>query len=81
MKATVNQLWDTYREIISFDNSEFDRPTSISDLKKCENVLVGSKICNGGPTEVMIDDSIYLVIPAKLRHPSGGGSMCVLEIQ
>ena len=80
MKATINKLWDTRREIISFDNSEFERPTSISDLKKCENVLVGAKICKGGPTEVMIDDDIYLVVPVKLRHPSGGGSMYVLEI-
>lgn len=79
MKATVNQLWDTYREIISFDNSEFERPTSFSDLKKCENVIVGTKICKGGPTEVMIDDSIYLVMPVKLQHP-GGGSMYVLEV-
>jgi hypothetical protein len=80
MKATVNQLWDTYREIITFDNSEFERPTSINDLKKCENVIVGAKIFKGGPTEVMIDDSIYLVTPVKLQHPSGGGSMIVLEI-
>ena len=80
MKATVNQLWDTCREIISFENSEFERPTSMSDLKKCENVIVGEKICKGGPTEVMIDDSIYLVTPVKLQHPSGGGSMLALEI-
>ena len=80
MKATVRRLWDTYREIISFDNSEFDRPTSISELKKCDNVLVGDKICKGGPTEVMIDNHIYLVMPAKIRHPSGCGSMYVLEI-
>jgi len=85
MKATVNQLWDTCREIICYDDSEFERPTSISDLKKCENVLLGDKICKGGPTEVMIDDSvghsrIYLVMPVKLQHPSGGGSMFALEI-
>ncbi len=80
MKATISQLWETGRELITFDDSEFDRPTSISDLKKCENVIVGAKICKGGPTEVMIDDSIYLVMPVKLQHPSGGGSMFALEI-
>ena len=79
MKATVNQLWDTHREIISFDDSECDRPHTISDLKKCENVLVGAKICKGGPTEVMIDDSIFLVMPVKVRHPAGG-TMCILEV-
>ena len=79
MKATVSQLWDTCREIITFDNSDSDRPTSISDLKKCENVLVGEKI-KGGPTEVMIDDQIYMAMPVKLRHPSGGGTMYVLEV-
>ncbi len=80
MKATISQLWETGRELINFDDSEFERPTSISDLKKCENVIVGAKICKGGPTEVMIDDSIYLVMPVKLQHPSGGGSMFALEI-
>ena len=73
MKATVSQLFNTYREIISFDNSEFERPKSFSELKKCENVLVGSKVCKGGPTEVMIDDRIYMVESVKLRHPAGGG--------
>ena len=80
MKATVNQLWDTCREIICYDDSEFERPTSISDLKKCANVIVGAKICKGGPTEVMINNNIYLVMPVKLQHPSGGGSMFALEI-
>jgi hypothetical protein len=79
MKATVNQLWDTCREIICFDDSEFERPTSISDLKKCENVIVGAKICKGGPTEVMIDDSVVLVEPMKVRHPAGG-TMYILEV-
>ena len=80
MKATVNQLWETGRMIISFDDSDVCRPSSIAELKKCENVIVGAKICKGGPTEVMIDDSIYLVMPVKLQHPSGGGSMFALEI-
>lgn len=80
MKATISQLWETCREIIVYDNSEFERPQSFADLKKCENIIVGAKICKGGPTEVMIDDSIYLVMPVKLQHPSGGGSMFALEI-
>lgn len=80
MKATVSQLWDTYRKIISFNDSEIDRPASISQLKKCENVLVGDKLFKGGPTEVMIDDKIYLVEPVKLQHPTGCGSIYALEI-
>ena len=84
MKATISQLWETCREIICFDDSEFERPTSISDLKKCENVIVGAKICKGGPTEVLIEEGsttryIYIT-PVRLQHPSGGGSMYVLEV-
>ena len=77
MKATVDYLWDTHREIISFDNDEFERPTSISELKKCDNVLVGDKIPHVG-YEVLIDDQIYIVSPVKLRH--FGGSMLALEV-
>lgn len=80
MKATVNELWDTGREIIAYDHSDIERPTSIRDLKECENVIVGTKICKGGPTEVMIDEQIYMVSHVKLQHPSGGGTMDVLEV-
>ena len=80
MKATINELWGTGREIISFDTDEFERPTSISDLKKCDNVLVGERICKSGPYEVMIENSIYFVSPRKIHHPAGG-SMYVLEVE
>ena len=84
MKATVNQLWETGRMIISFDDSDVCRPSSIAELKKCENVIVGAKICKGGPTEVLIEEGsttryIYIT-PVRLQHPSGGGSMYVLEV-
>lgn len=39
MKATIVELFDTGRDIIAYDNSEFDRPTRVSDLSKCDNVL------------------------------------------
>ena len=81
MKATINELWNSGREIISFDDDEFERPTSISELKKCENVLVGDRICKSGPFEVLIDNSIILVSPRKINHPSGGGSMLILEVE
>jgi hypothetical protein len=80
MRATISELWQSGREIISFDNSEFDRPASISELKKCENVLVGDRLFKGGPFEVLIDNSIVLVSPRKINHPSGFGSFCALEI-
>lgn len=80
MKAVIAQLWETGREVISFDGSDTGRPTSITELKKCDNVLVGSRICKGGPTEVMIDDDIYLAMPVRVSHPSGGGTMYLLEV-
>lgn len=79
MKATIHQLWETETQIIAFDDSEFERPTSFSDLKKCDNVLLGDKIENTKMREVLIDDSIYLVEPIKRSHPYGG-TMYMLEV-
>jgi hypothetical protein len=81
MKATIEDLWETGREILAYDGSEFDRPKSISDLRKCENVLVGEHIDGPkSPIEVLIGECLCLVSPVKLRHPSGGGTMYVLEV-
>jgi hypothetical protein len=81
MKATVKELWDTGREIIAWDDSETDRPTSVTDLKKAGNVIVGDRI-NGprSPHEVLIDSRVYLVAEGKVRHPAGGGTMAILEV-
>ena len=76
MKATIRELWQTGREIISFDNSEFDRPTRISDLKVCKNVLIGER--EHGYYNVMIDNNIYQVKPNKAR--GFGGTIMFLEI-
>lgn len=66
MKATINNLFETGREIISFDGSEFERPQKIGDLKKCDNVVIGDKI-NPDPRckeySVLIEDDIYIVSP------------------
>ena len=40
MKATINELWDTGMQVLSFDNSEFERPFDVSDLKECDNVII-----------------------------------------
>lgn len=79
MKATINELWDTGRLIVSFDDDEFERPQSFTDLKACENVLLGDKISGTKIREVLIDNSIVLVEPTKVRHPVGG-TMYILEV-
>jgi len=83
MKATVKYLWETGREIISFDNSEFDRPRDFGQLKKCDNVIVGERVdedprCK--TREVLIDDKIFFVIPSRVLHPATGDEIRVLEI-
>jgi hypothetical protein len=75
MKATICNLWQTGREIICFDNSEFERPQNFRELKKCENVIVGEKIDDDPrckTREVIIDDKIYYVTPNSANHPAGG---------
>ena len=79
MKATIEDLWETGREILAYDGSEFDRPKSISDLKKCENVLVGDKIPELKMQEVMIDNRIFFIQSTTVRHPMGG-TMYILEV-
>ena len=79
MKATISELWETGRQIISFDDSDTERPQTFSDLKKCENVLIGDKLewCTG--REVFIDNDIFIVTPNICHHPYGG-RMYILEI-
>ena len=79
MKATIGELWNTGRELISFDNNDTKRPQTFSDLKNCDNVLLGDKIDGTKIREVMIDNRIYLVEPIKVNHPQGG-TMCILEV-
>ena len=81
MKATIDFLWDTGRKIISFDGSEFNRPTTFTELKKCDNVIVGEKIDSDSRCKdryVMIDDNFYVVCPATAMHT--GGTVRFLEI-
>jgi hypothetical protein len=81
MKATIQFLWDTGRQIISFDNSELDRPVTFSDLKKCDNVIIGKKIDDDPRCKdrvVLIDNDIYVVSPSSAKHV--GGTVRFLEI-
>lgn len=81
MRATINYLWNTGRRIISFNDSEFNRPTTFSELKKCSNVIVGEKIDDDPGCKarhVMIDDNVYIVYPSSARHV--GGTIKFLEI-
>ena len=83
MKATIGHLWETGRGIITFDNSEIDRPADFGQLKKCDNVIVGERVdedprCK--TREVLIDDKIFFVIPVRIQHPITGDEIRVLEI-
>lgn len=76
MKATISPLWESGVDIIT-DGSEFARPLSVSDLKKCDNIVVGGRI--GDSYEVLIDEQILRVAVRTFRHPCGG-SFRALEI-
>ena len=81
MKATINWLWDTGRELICYDGDEFERPQSFADLKKCENVIIGDKLTGTKMREVLIDNTVVLVEQIRVRHPESGSVMIILEIQ
>jgi len=80
MKATITELWQTGTQIITFDNDEFNSPSSIADLKKCENVLIGKYDKEIRATEILIDNNLVMVAFKKVEHPSGGGKLYVCEI-
>ena len=81
MNATIEQLWDTCRNIISYDGSDTGRPTDFNELAKCDNVLMGNKLPHFGKQarEVLIGDNLEVVIPTTVHHPCGG-TMYVLEV-
>ena len=80
MKAEISKLWDTDRDIVTCEGSEFDRPQSFSDLKDYENVLVGGRIEGTKMREVLIGDRMVIVSPTTVQHPCGG-TMHLLEVQ
>ena len=85
MNATINKLFSTQRDIIAFDNSEFDRPASISQLRKCDNVIVGDRVCGPkSPYQVLIEEgskvSTIFVMPLTIHHPADGSTMLLLEV-
>lgn len=75
MKAIIGELWQTGREILLFDNDGFDRIQSFDELKQCENVEFDKKA-----KLVILDNYFISVSSRKVQHPSGCGSLWVLEV-
>lgn len=79
MKAVIRELWDTGIDIITTENEE-NEINSLSDLRKCDNVLIGEKDSEGLCTEIMLDDSILGVSFRQVTHPTHLGKLRVCEI-
>ena len=80
MKAQITELWNTGREIITTvsENSEnegFERVSCLADLSQYENVIYDRK-----EKTAMIDNNLVSVSFRKVQHPSGGGSLYVVEV-
>ena len=90
MKAIIRELWNTGIDIITTGNEEnmetgrYDgfiyEIKSLSDLRKCDNVLVGEKDPEGPCTEIMLGDSIFMVSFRQVTHPTHLGKLRVCEI-
>lgn len=74
MKAVIQELWETGREIITFDCG--GRPQTFVDLKECENVVLGTP---GKVREVLINNTLVWVKPVTAKHLAGG-TMRLLEV-
>lgn len=83
MKAKISELWQTGIEILTIEGAdEFsDSIGCMSELKKCENVLVGDKIKGTNLTEVLIDNDIRFISFRLATHPTGCGKLKICEIQ
>ncbi len=79
MKAIIDELWDTGIDIITTED-EFEGIGSLSDLRECDNVLVGKKVPGTPCTEIMLDDSLYDVSFRQVTHPTGCGRLYICEI-
>ena len=77
MKANISELWVTGIRIIISDNG--DKITDLSDLKKCENVVIGDQGPYGS-YEILLDDEILDVTFRKVTHPTGCGKLYICEI-
>ena len=77
MKAIISELWDTGIDIITTEDDS-NEIYSISDLKKCENVIIGDR--HDYFTEIMLDDSILCVAFRTVSHPTGCGKLQICEI-
>ena len=83
MKAEIVELWDTGIDILCFasetNGEDSDTISSLSDLRKCDNILVGDKDGFGG-TEVLMGNNLLNVHFRKVSHPSGAGTLYICEL-
>ncbi len=75
MKAIIRELWETGIDIITTKDEGI---SSLGDLRKCENVIVGEK--QAFYTEVLIDDLLVYVSFRTVSHPTGCGKLRICEI-
>ncbi len=78
MKATISELWETGIDILSVNNDEFNSITSITELRNCDNVVIGKT--HSIATEILIDDILGSVVFRTVTHPTGHGRIRVCEI-
>jgi hypothetical protein len=78
-KVFISELWQTGRELLTYENSEFERPQTFSDLKKCDGVLIGDSLWSSKVKEVLINDRLCVIESTTVYHPMGG-KMQILEV-
>lgn len=77
MEAVISELWETGIDIITTESDD-NSITSLSDLRKCSNVLVGGKFEYG--TEILLGDSLLYVTFREVSHPTGHGKLHICQI-
>ena len=77
MKAIISKLWETGIDIITTESDD-DNITSLADLRKCGNVIVGEK--QAFYTEVLINDLLIYVSFRTVTHPTNCGKLRICEI-
>lgn len=72
MKASIVETFNGMMILADASDSEFSRFNSLSEIKKCENVLVEKQEPGCPFITAIIDDDLVKLVRSTFKHPHGG---------
>lgn len=72
MKAAIVETFNGMMILADASDSEFTRFHSLSEIKKCENVLLEKQKPGCPFITAIIDDDLVNLVKSTFKHPYGG---------